>query len=168
MPRGLSPKKEDSSSDDGAPPDVGGKGGKLRRPAAAADGAADMPPKKKTRKSAAETEAEMMAKYMATKEKRAKERADKRKTELLKRPAAAAPKKTAKLGKVGKALAIKYKVKWEAGDEHRSRNVFNCKHYNRAKTAVKASFPKAKEEDTKATLADVVAKSSKVYDKHNA
>ena len=170
MPLGLLPPKEeaDESSDDDPHPDAGGDGGgKMKRPAAAAAGAADVPPKKKKRKSAADTEAEMMAKYVSTKEKRAKERADKKRAELLKRPAAA-PAPKAKLGKVGKALAIKYKVKWEAGDEHRSRNVFNCKHYNRAKTVVSASYPAAKEGDRQATLADVVVRSSKVFDKHNA
>ena len=67
----------------------------------------------------------------------------------------------------GKALAIKYRILWEKGDEKRTRNVFNCKHYNRAQTQIKQQFPKAAPDDAKETLRGITANATKVWDKHN-
>ena len=76
-------------------------------------------------------------------------------TVTKKRPAAA----------IGKALRLKYKVKWEAGDEKRTRNTFTCKHYNRADTVFKNIHPKAAPEDRKASLGVIYSAASELYSK---
>ena len=74
----------------------------------------------------------------------------------LKRPVAV-------MRKFGTALALNYRVKGEAGDEKRTRNVFSCKHCNRADTVFKNTHPKAAPEDRRASLGVIYSAASEFY-----
>jgi hypothetical protein len=125
----------------------------------------------KTEKSAREIEDDAYLALVTEKGKKAKQKKEKA-AEQAKDKAAekakgkAAPTRKRPASVIGKTLALAYKVKWEKDDKQRSRNVFNCKHYNRAKTIFKGKHPKAADEDRKATLSVVTASASEVYTKH--
>ena len=108
----------------------------------------------KDRKSSEEIEE---AAYKALLKAKASKKAAKN---ALKRPAAVLKKP---VGPDGYVLKITYKIAWEEGDEERSKNVFECRHYGRAKTELKNKFPKAKPEDVQATLRDVTARARALY-----
>ena len=108
----------------------------------------------KDRKSSEEIEeAAYKALLKAKASKKAAKNALKRPAYVLKKP----------VGPDGSVLKITYKIAWEEGDEERSKNVFECRHYGRAKTELKNKFPKAKPEDVQATLRDVTARARALY-----
>lgn len=119
----------------------------------------EAPPAGDGRRNSEDIEDAAFAKLAAKKEKT---KTTKKKTAaaVLKKPAAL------KLGPKGEALRINYQVKWEKGDDDRTRNVFNCKHYNRAKIIIKHEHPDGAPEDKRVTLHGVVASAGKVFDAH--
>ena len=95
---------------------------------------------------------------------------------IRKRPAAAAGKggvgaaggggKHASVKALGKVIKIQYKVTWskKEGDDKRTRNVYTCKQYDRAKRELK-KMKSVSPEDFKATLRHVMQKAGEMWDK---
>ena len=75
--------------------------------------------------------------------------------------------KDKKAVKPGKVLPLKYEVTWDIvdGGPERSRNTFQCKHYCRARTAIRKRYPDVFGEDLKATCAFYHDEAGKLWDK---
>jgi hypothetical protein len=127
------------------------------------------------RKTSAEIEDAAYNRLVAKKHEKAKgpKGRGSRAATVLKRPgmssgASRAVKKPPKV--IGTVRNIKYKVNWSIadGDDKRSRNTFNCKHYNRAQSVIKTTKPPLNKNDTKATLSKIQRDAGKLWDTHHA
>ena len=84
----------------------------------------------------------------------------------------AKPKKVMKAMKAvpaGTVRNIGFKPTWSVaeGDHKRSRNVYTCKQYDRAKRRIKIHFPRMSHDDKRATLSNILKLASDLYSAKN-